>query len=166
MKFSKLSVVSALFALAFAVVGCSSTKNADDEAKSVDAEQKAAPVQPVATENPEASSSALKTVYFDFNKYVIRQDQLANANSIADALKANPKTKIQIQGNTDDRGSVEYNMALGTKRADSLKKYLVTQGVSADSVSTVSYGKERPAVQGNDESAWSQNRRDDVVEQK
>lgn len=163
-KFSKLSLVTSLLGLSFAVLSCSSTKKADDT-KPAESEQKAAQAQTVDTKTP-AASITLNTIYFDFNKYAIRNDQLANANATADSLKANPHVKVQIQGNTDDRGSAEYNLALGTKRADSLKKYLVAQGASADNISVVSYGKERPAVQGQGEDAWSKNRRDDVVEVK
>ncbi len=160
-KFSKLSLVSSLVALSFTVMSCSSTKKSDS---SLDANQKAVEAQPLDTQNPD--SSKYKTIYFDFNKYSIRPDQVARANSIANILMANPNIKIEIQGNTDDRGSTEYNMALGTKRADSLKKYLVAHGVVANNISTVSFGKERPAVPGTDESAWSKNRRDDVIEKK
>jgi peptidoglycan-associated lipoprotein len=84
---------------------------------------------------------------------------------MAESLKANPNVEIQIQGNTDDRGSTEYNMALGQKRAQSLKNYFKANGVE-NSIETISYGKERPAVQGNNEQAWSKNRRDDVVKTK
>lgn len=109
----------------------------------------------------------LHTIYFDFDKYNIRADQqdsaTAMAHSIASYAKAHPDLKVQVQGNTDDRGSVEYNMALGTRRAESLKEYLVQSGVNPKTLDTVSFGKERPAVVGNSETAWSQNRRDEVV---
>jgi peptidoglycan-associated lipoprotein len=82
---------------------------------------------------------------------------------MAESLKANAGTKVQVQGNTDDRGSVEYNYALGTRRAQSLKDFFVAQGVNGNDVSTVSYGKERPVAHGANEAAWAQNRRDDVV---
>ena len=166
MKFSqcpKLSLVSSFLAISFTVFSCSSAKNTESS-------KSTAPnsVQTEDSQNIVEGSSALKnaTIYFDFNKYVIRADQVPTANSIAAALKLNPNLKIQIQGNTDDRGSVEYNLALGTKRADALKEYLVAHGVASENISVVSYGKEHPAVQGSGESVWSKNRRDDVVEQK
>lgn len=166
MKFQiKLSLVaSSLSVLSFLAVGCSSTKNTKQPSPNEE-HNAAAQAQPVATQNPKPTLS-LPTIYFDFDKYVIPANQMEAANSLAKTLKSDPALKIQIQGNTDDRGSVEYNMALGNKRADSLKKYLVTQGADENNISTVSYGKERPAVQGDDENAWSKNRRDDVVEQK
>lgn len=107
----------------------------------------------------------LKTVYFDFNKYEIRGDQKESANQMAESLKSSPNVAVQIQGNTDDRGSTEYNMALGQKRAQALKNYLIANGVT-NTVETISYGKERPAVQGDNEEAWSKNRRDDVIKLK
>jgi peptidoglycan-associated lipoprotein len=161
-QFSKLSLVSSFLVLSLSTISCSSTKKADDADKAAaEAAQKAAQDKVV-----DAASLGLKTVYFDFNKYIIRADQVASASATAVSLKANPSVKIQIQGNTDDRGSAEYNLALGNKRADALKKYLVAQGVSADNISTVSFGKERPAVQGHDEDSWAKNRRDDIVVQK
>ena len=165
MKFSKLALVSSLAALSITVMSCSSTKKAEETSKEAVTDTPKAAETPAA-DTKTSSTSELKTVYFDFDKYVIRKDQTSAADSLVETLKANPALKIQIQGNTDDRGSSEYNLALGTRRANSLKKYLVAHGISEDKVTTVSYGKERPAVQGNDESAWSKNRRDDVVEQK
>lgn len=109
------------------------------------------------------SSVKLHTVYFDFDKSNIRASEREKVEAMAHSLKDHPNTKVQVQGNTDDRGSVEYNMALGTKRAEALKKHLVTSGVNPDNVDTVSYGKERPVVQGSDEGSWAQNRRGDVV---
>ena len=110
------------------------------------------------------SGVALQTIHFDFDRYDIRPNQRAKADAMAQSLREHPDSHVQIQGNTDDRGSVEYNIALGTRRAESLKKYLVASGVKSDNIDIVSYGKERPAVQGDNESAWAQNRRDDVVQ--
>jgi peptidoglycan-associated lipoprotein len=74
--------------------------------------------------------------------------------------------KLRIEGHSDERGSAEYNLALGERRAKAAAKYLVTMGVKPDRLSTISYGEEHPAVQGHDESAWSKNRRDEFVIQK
>lgn len=120
-------------------------------------------------ENTHAGSDKLQlhTIYFDFDKYNIRSNQqddaMAMAHSITAYSKAHPNLKVQIQGHTDDRGSVEYNMALGTRRAESLKNYLTEAGVKPTALDTVSFGKERPAVVGDTETAWAQNRRDEVV---
>jgi peptidoglycan-associated lipoprotein len=74
-------------------------------------------------------------------------------------LKKYPKVKVQVEGDCDERGTIEYNLALGERRANATKKYLVSLGVSADRISTISYGKERPLDPGHDEEAWAKNRR-------
>lgn len=165
MKFSQVILASSVLSLAFVAASCSSTKKADQPAEqSKPVEVTSEPAAKVATQNPETASE-FKTVYFDFNKYDIRGDQKEVANQIAESLKSMPAVQIQIQGNTDDRGSTEYNMALGQKRAQALKNYLIANGVQ-NTLETISYGKERPAVPGNDEESWSKNRRDDVVKMK
>lgn len=108
--------------------------------------------------------AALESIYFGFDSSDLNKsagDTLAvNAENL---LKANQDKKISIQGHCDERGSAEYNLALGERRAKAAAKYLMTMGVKPERVATISYGKERPAVQGNDESAWSKNRRDEFV---
>ncbi len=100
-------------------------------------------------------------VYFDFDKSTIREDQVGKMERNAEFLKNNPRISIVIEGNCDERGTTEYNMALGQRRAESAKKYLVNLGIEADRMNTISYGEERPLVHGHDEHAWAQNRRDD-----
>ena len=78
-------------------------------------------------------------------------------------LKGKPTVKIQIAGNCDERGSAEYNLALGERRAKSAQQYLITMGVAPDRLSIISYGKEKPAVEGHDEAAWAKNRRDEFT---
>jgi peptidoglycan-associated lipoprotein len=166
MNFSKVALVTSVLSLAFIAASCSSTKKTEpaaEQPKPVEVTP-SEPAAKVETQNPEPSLS-LNTVYFDFNKYDIRGDQKEVANQMAESLKANSSVAIQIQGNTDDRGSTEYNMALGQKRAQALKNFLTANGVK-NSVETISYGKERPAIQGNNEESWSKNRRDDVVKLK
>lgn len=111
-----------------------------------------------------ASDSSLETVYFDFDKSDLRQDARNVLSKNAEVmLKSKPKAKIQIEGHCDERGSAEYNLALGDRRAKSSLQYLITLGVKADRLSTISYGKEKPAVQGSDEAAWAKNRRAEFV---
>lgn len=109
------------------------------------------------------TSIGMVPVYFDFDKSNIREDQIAGIQSDADFMKKNAKFEIRIEGNCDPRGTNEYNMALGERRALSAKKYLVNLGVPAASLSTVSYGEEKILVQGNDDDAYAKNRRDDFV---
>mgnify|MGYP001805955964 CR=1 FL=1 len=107
---------------------------------------------------------ALETVYFDFDKSDLRKDSRDALSKNAETLlKQAADAKIQIAGHCDERGSDEYNLALGERRAKSVAKYLTTLGVKADRISTISYGKEKPAVQGNGEAAWSKNRRAEFV---
>ncbi|WP_397599424.1 peptidoglycan-associated lipoprotein Pal [Silvanigrella sp.] len=165
MNFSKVILASSVLSLAFLAASCSSTKKAEQPAEQPKpVEVSSEPAAKVATQNPETAGE-FKTIYFDFNKFDIRGDQKEVANQIAENLKSAPTVQVQIQGNTDDRGSTEYNMALGQKRAQALKNYLIANGVQ-NTIETISYGKERPAVAGNDEEAWSKNRRDDVVKMK
>ena len=100
----------------------------------------------------------LGTVYFDFDRYDIRQDARPVLRANADALGDVPGV-VTVEGHTDERGSAEYNLALGDRRARAVKQYLVDLGVPSSKVRTVSFGEDRPAVQGHDESAWRYNRR-------
>jgi len=104
-------------------------------------------------------SSLLKDIHFDFDKYDIRPGDAEILKENATLLTKNPKLKIQIEGHCDERGTVEYNLALGERRANSAKKYLTSLGIAADRISTISYGKERPLDSGHNEEAWGKNRR-------
>jgi peptidoglycan-associated lipoprotein len=108
-------------------------------------------------------SKLLKDIHFDFDKYNIRPGDAEILNENAVLLKKYPKVKVQIEGHCDERGTVEYNLALGERRANNTKNYLVSLGVSADRISTISYGKERPLDPGHNEEAWAINRRAHTV---
>lgn len=115
------------------------------------------------TETPQEQPVAgLEAVYFDYDQSVIRDDQRATIGSNANAIKSMGLAKVTVEGHCDERGSDEYNLALGERRANAVKQYLVDSGVTA-TVDTVSYGESRPAVQGSDESAWRMNRRAEFV---
>lgn len=101
-------------------------------------------------------------IRFGFNEDVLTSESQARLSALSDALRANPAAKIQIAGNCDDRGTEEYNLALGQRRADVAKHYLVTLGVDAARIDTISYGFERPADPANTEQAWALNRRDEL----
>ena len=100
-------------------------------------------------------------IYFDFDKSNIRPDAQATLERKLPWLNANPGMRIRIEGNADERGSDEYNLALGQRRAASAKKWLVNHGIAADRFDLVSYGEERPVCTEHNETCWQQNRRDD-----
>ena len=100
-------------------------------------------------------------VYFDFDKYDIKAEYRSMLQQKAELMKQYPSIRVRIEGNCDERGTQEYNLALGERRAKAAYDYLVTLGVAPSQLEMVSYGKENPAVQGHNESAWSENRRDD-----
>ncbi|MDX1776981.1 MAG: peptidoglycan-associated lipoprotein Pal [Desulfobulbales bacterium] len=109
------------------------------------------------------TSAPLLPIYFDFDKSNIRLDQRSRIEKNADYLKKNSSAKIRIEGNCDERGTNEYNMALGERRAQSAKKYLINLGIHGDRMHTISFGEEKPLLHGHDEYSWAQNRRDDFV---
>ncbi|MCE5251201.1 peptidoglycan-associated lipoprotein Pal [bacterium] len=149
--------------------GCSSKKKVVEEPKkevTKAPEEKPAP-KPVVKE-PERKpveqptriqESAFQTVYFDFDKSDIRSDMKGVVTGNAEILNKNNSVKILIEGHCDERGTNEYNMALGQRRADSVKQFFMDYGISSSRLSTISYGEERPAAQGHNETAWSKNRR-------
>lgn len=103
--------------------------------------------------------SAFSDIHFDFDKSFIRDDAKPVLAQVADYLKKNTGAKLQIEGHCDERGTAEYNMALGDRRAESARAYLVSLGVPASALSTVSFGKEKPVDPGHNEAAWAKNRR-------
>ena len=110
-----------------------------------------------------ANSNLPRIVYFDFDSYVVKDEYRPTVEANAKALAADRKKHIAIEGHTDERGGHEYNLALGQKRAEAVAKSLELMGVNENQVEAVSFGKERPAVQGNDEAAWAKNRRAELV---
>ncbi len=143
-----------------------------EETPAVKEEQKpeAAPqeeVKPAVQEEPKeraaAGAAGLQPVYFDFDKSFIRSDARAVMKANAEWLKANPKVKVKIEGNCDERGTKEYNQALGQRRAASAKKYLTDLGISSRRISLISYGKEKPVCSEHAEDCWQKNRRDDLT---
>ena len=109
------------------------------------------------------TSGPMVPVYFEFDSSKIAGEQVKRIETNADFIKKNPRLKIRIEGNCDPRGTQEYNLALGERRAQSAKSYLVNLGVHADQLNTVSFGEEKLLLFGHDEISWAQNRRDDFV---
>jgi peptidoglycan-associated lipoprotein len=104
-----------------------------------------------------------QTIYFDFDRAAVRASERPKAEIVAAFLKANPTNKLRIEGHCDERGTEEYNRALGERRALAVREYLVNLGIGPERIITISFGEDRPAVQGHDESAWSKNRRGEFV---
>ena len=112
------------------------------------------------------STEAVRTlvatmIHFDYDKALIRGGDAAVLDQKVAILQANPALRIRISGHADERGSDEYNLALGNRRATAAKQYLVSHGIDASRIETVSYGEERPLASGHDEESWAQNRRDE-----
>jgi len=156
----ELKTIRNALALAVAVValaGCSSNKNADNSGANT-----AAPVDTSSSSGMDNGagdlSSLTRVYYFDFDKADLRPDSQAALDRSIAVLK-NGSQRIRLEGNCDERGTREYNMALGERRANSVANYMVVNGVARDRIETVSYGEEKAAAPGHDESAWSQNRR-------
>jgi peptidoglycan-associated lipoprotein len=123
----------------------------------------ATPAEQSAQLAKEPLNRALDNIYFNFDSSVLSPEATASLAKAADLLKREATTRIRIEGNCDERGSDEYNLALGDRRANAARQYLVTIGISADRLSTVSYGREKPADPGHNEDAWAKNRRDEFV---
>lgn len=110
-----------------------------------------------------ARGSIQDMIFFDFDRSDLREDARQTLQAKAEALRQFPDIRIRIEGHADERGTVEYNLALGERRADAARAYLIDLGIDPDRMTTISYGEERPQVQGSNEAAWSQNRRDEFV---
>ena len=121
------------------------------------------PVPPPAPPTPPVPPQEMKVefeaAYFDFDSYALRDDARGALDNNARVLRANAGAQVTIEGHCDERGTVEYNQALGEKRAQAARDYLVAAGIDGSRIRVISYGKERPFADGHDESAWQQNRR-------
>jgi len=111
----------------------------------------------------EALKQAGTVIYFDYDRTEIKPEYLAIVTAHARFLNANPARKLRLEGHSDQRGSREYNIGLGERRAQSVRRALLLQGVNENQLTTVSYGEERPAVAGDDEAAYAKNRRVELV---
>lgn len=117
--------------------------------------------KPVVKEKP--VEITLEDIFFDFDKYTISENYKQVLVKDAELLMANPAKKLLVEGHCDERGTIEYNMALGEKRAKAVVDFFKTYGIKADRVSWISYGEEKPFNMGHDESAWAKNRRAHLV---
>ena len=166
-----MRTITSVFILSTAVLlaACSSTK-LDDKAPIEDRTGSSVDPRSVGTVN--ASSDPLndpqgvlakRSVYFDYDSYVVKPEYQQVVANHAKYLQSNKTRKIIIQGNTDERGGAEYNLALGQKRAEAVRKSMSLLGVPESQMEAVSLGKEKPKALGSDEAAWAENRRADIV---
>jgi len=140
----RMPVIAALSA-ALVLVGCATPRSPEAEAAR------------------SALSSVKPSVYFDFDRYDIKQEYRSVVNAFGKYLKLDSDAKILIEGNADERGTTEYNLALGNKRAEAVKGALGKMGVSANQMEAVSNGEEKPRSKGSNEAAWAENRRADLI---
>jgi len=134
---------------------------AQAEAERVRQQREADSLAALSRASEEVRTTLAAMIHFDLDKSSIRQDDMAALDQKVAILQANPDLKIRVGGHCDERGSDEYNLALGNRRAQAAKQYLVSHGIDASRIETQSWGEEKPLVDGHDESAWSQNRRDE-----
>ncbi len=177
MKIRSLGLLLAAVFVAFSLAGCGcfiqAQKGEAPPPKPPEAAKMAAPEEkkevpvppapPPPAPAPVAAVPGLNNIYFDFDRYSIRPGDAEILKKNLDWFKANANTKVRIEGNCDERGTVEYNLALGQKRADAAKNYLTGLGVDGKTLDTISYGKERPVCTEHNEGCWAQNRRDAFV---
>ncbi len=169
MKFNSTAWVAvAMSALLFA--GCTSTGTIDQQGAAIEDRSAAAggAVTSGAAQGGAWSGSELenpnsllytKTIYFDFDESTIRSDFVDVLRAHAGYLITNPSAGVLVEGHADERGSREYNIALGERRANAVRQFLEAEGVSSAQINTISYGEERPASLGHDEMSWAENRR-------
>jgi peptidoglycan-associated lipoprotein len=125
-------------------------------------QSKVTPVE-LGSADANAMANMQRIVYFDFDSFVVKDEFRGVVDGHAKLLAADRKKRVQIEGHTDERGGREYNLALGQKRAEAVAKSLALLGANDAQIEAVSFGKERPAVQGSDEAAWAKNRRAELV---
>jgi peptidoglycan-associated lipoprotein len=151
--------------VAFLSIGCASKKPENtqvDAAQDVEFENQGMTLE-LNGDSDSAKAGGLMTVYFPFESSELNKETKETLRTNADYLKANTNVDIQIEGHTDERGGRQYNLALGERRAKSVKDYLTALGVNSKRISTISYGSERPKAEGSDETSWAQNRRANFV---
>lgn len=167
--------ILSLLAISGFLAACSSTPTATAPQSSATAEPTSASASAPAPASGATMTSDLypakgmggalgqREVFYDFDKFNVKDQYLPVVSAHAGFLKAHPKAHLTLQGNADERGSSEYNLALGQRRADAVSKLMSAAGVSESQVETISFGKEKPHAAGHNEAAWSQNRRTDIV---
>jgi len=136
-------------------------RQAAAERERAEQQRRADSLAALARSSEEVRTTLATMIHFDYAKSNVRSDDTGALDQKVAILQANPELRIRVGGHCDERGSDEYNLALGNRRAQSAKQYLVSHGIDAGRIETQSWGEEKPLVDGHDESAWSQNRRDE-----
>jgi peptidoglycan-associated lipoprotein len=168
----------ALLAVMAGLYGCATTESQDSSTPGATPSASAstsggvtpgtprAPVQmgKGSVSGPQGRPDLKRSVYFEYDKYDVKPEYRALLESHARWLKANPQARLVIEGNADERGSREYNVALGQRRAEAVTKMLVLLGAKPEQIEAVSWGEEKPRSTGHDEKSYSENRRDDFVQ--
>lgn len=170
MKFKSIALLS-LLAMVLTLSSCANMKKkttdgATDslpDSAQVDDGKNAGMALDLNGDSDSNKAGALKTVYFDFNSAGLSNDTKDALNNNAQFMKSNAAVKVQVEGHADERGGVQFNLALGEKRAKSVREYLIGQGVEGARISIISLGKEKPVSFGHDEESWSKNRRANFV---
>ena len=169
MRSNFFSVVASAAVAVLLTASCASKPKTTDAGDGANTSGNAAPVitNEGITTDPQGSDSGkisgLSTIFFDYDKANLSKDAQKKLAQNADWIKTNAAFTVQVEGHTDERGSVEYNLALGERRAKSVKAYLATMGVPEARVTIISYGEEKPLDPGHTDSAWSKNRRANFV---
>lgn len=162
----KLALGISVALLAFSV-GCGSKKKAENKVAAGDASADPTVSSMDSSLDPMGSDSGkidgLKTIHFEYDQSVLTTEARRFLAENADWIKGNSAVTVQVEGHCDSRGSVEYNLALGERRAKAVKNYLVSLGIDAKRLTIISYGKEKPLLTGESEEAWSKNRRANFV---
>jgi peptidoglycan-associated lipoprotein len=167
----KISTVFMTATLIFALGACSSKKKAEDTQAPLESTVsepqtpaiESTPMSFEATGSDSGKIDGLQTVFFDYDKASLSADSKKKLQGNADWMKSHGNTRMQVEGHTDARGSIEYNLSLGERRAQSVKSYLTSLGIPAARIAIISYGKEKPLAPGDSEADYSKNRRANFV---
>lgn len=170
------TTLALILAGVFGLTACASSVKLDDNVKveertaTASSTTDARTIAPITTGSTDPLNDpkgilAKRSVYFDYDSFIVKDEFKPVVEAHAKYLSSNKSRKILIQGNTDERGGREYNLALGQKRAEAVRKSLSLLGVSDAQMEAVSFGEEKPKAQGSDEAAWAENRRADIVYQ-
>lgn len=159
-KYFAITAMSLILVLSF---GCAKKQTVKQEEPIKQPEVSIPVATPQVEAQPAAPKIEFKTIYFAFDSYTLNEDGKSLLNQAGGLLRSYPDIALRLEGHCDERGTAEYNLALGEKRANAVREYMENLGVSRSRLSTVSFGKEKPAVTGSDEESWAKNRRVEIV---